>query len=92
MNPLFSWPSISGFSIILGIIIWSYINHMLFILYSSVGLLIICLSMLRTYAYRKDQNYNGGWNGLSFIVILLPFVFLVVGVAAAYLLYEKFRP
>ena len=48
--------------------------------------------MLRTYAYRKDQNYNGGWNGLSFIVILLPFVFLVVGVAAAYLLYEKFRP
>jgi hypothetical protein len=46
--------------------------------------------MLRIYAYRKEEKYNGGWNGLSLMVILYPFVFLIVGVAAAYLLYEKY--
>jgi hypothetical protein len=87
---LYSWPSIGGFSIITGIIIWSYINNILFILYSSLGLFTLCVAMLRIYAYRKEEKYNGGWNGLSLMVILYPFVFLIVGVAAAYLLYEKY--
>ena len=88
-NGLYAWPSILGFSVIIGIIAWSYINNLLFILYSSIGLLSICVVVLRLYVYKKN-GVDGGWNLISLMVYLYFFVFLIVGITISYLLYENF--
>ena len=69
-----SWEVILPCFIILGILSYSYINHILLLFYSTLGLLSICLIMIQL-AHRK---YRGGWNGLSIIVILWPFVFAMI--------------
>jgi hypothetical protein len=90
-NALYSWGSLFGYSIIAGIVLWSYLNHLPFILYSALGLSTVCAAMLQKYASRKGQlRWNGNWNGLSFGIILWFFVFLIVSVTIAYLLYEKY--
>jgi hypothetical protein len=90
-NALYSGGSMFGYSIIAGIITWSYLNDISFLLYSTLGLSTLCVAMLRKYAARKGQlKWNGNWNGLSFGLILWFFVFLIVGLTIAYLLYEKY--
>jgi hypothetical protein len=89
-NVLYSPGTFLGFSLMLGIIMWSYIKHIPFLLYSNIGLLITCIILLNKHAYRKNSiRWNGGWDGLSFGIILLFFVFVSTCVTVGYLLVQK---
>jgi hypothetical protein len=89
-NIWYSWESILGFSILLGIIVWSYTKHIAFLLYSNIGLLITCIILLNLFAARtKYKKQNGGWNALSFLLILYPFVFISITMAIGYVMYPK---
>lgn len=84
---LYSWRSLIGFSIIIGIFIWSYTNHIGFVLYSTSALFVLCVSMIQTYASRKGKGYNA----LSFFMILWPCVLLTIALAVAYIIVDFFR-
>jgi len=89
-NVLYSPATIIGFSIIVGIILWGYITHTMFLVYSNVGVLVTCIILLNTHAYRKNSiRWNGGWDGLSFVIILLFCVFISITMTVGYVLFQK---
>jgi hypothetical protein len=92
-NPLYSWGSIIGFSIIIGIMIWSYMKHIAIITYSTLVLLITCITMIRLYAYNKSSIFielTGGYNGITLFVTLYFFVFVTIFTTVVYLYLNKF--
>jgi hypothetical protein len=89
-NILYSPVTLIGFSTILGIISWSYIQHIPFLLYSNIGLVVTCIILLNKFAYRKNAiRWNGGWNGLSFTIILYFFVFITMCLNISYIFIKK---
>lgn len=77
-NVLYSPATIIGFSIIIGIILWGYITHTMFLVYSNVGVLVTCIILLNTHAYRKIQ-YDGMAGGMvCHLVLYYYFAFLLV--------------
>jgi len=89
-NPLYSWESIFGFFVMVSIISWSYVSHIPFLLYSNIGLLVMCIILIYKIAYRKSQlSWNGGWNGMAFGLVLYFFVFVSVSLSIGYMVFKK---
>lgn len=89
-NILYSPVTFIGFSIILGIISWSYIQYIPFLLYSNIGLVVTCIILLNKFASRKNTiRWNGGWNALSFTIILYFFVFITMCLNISYIFIKK---
>ena len=85
-NVLYSWPSILGFCIMIGILIWSYTNHITTLVYSTSAIFLVCVTMIQIYAPMKK-----GYNALSFFVILWPCVFLTIAFTLAYFIYKNIK-
>ena len=89
-NPFYSWPSIIGFSIIIGIMIWSYMKQIVMITYSILVLLITCITLIRVVAYNKsDIRWNEGYNGIRFFITLYFFVFVTIFTTGGYLIFIR---
>lgn len=87
-NPFYSWPSIIGFSIIIGIMIWSYMKQIVMITYSTLVLLITCITLIRVVAYNKSDRW-GGYNGIRFFITLYFFVFVTIFSTGGYLIFIR---
>ncbi len=86
-NILFSQKGVIGVSI-LGVIIllWSYINHIVFILNSALSLIIIGVTIWLTYR-RGKIDWTKNWNVVSYMAMLYPFVFSLVCLTIVYLMF-----
>ncbi len=84
---LFSKEGVIGVSI-LGVIIlmWSYINHIVFIMYSALGLIIITITVL--LVYRNGKIYWTKWDAVSYMGALYPFVFSLVCLTLMYFIFK----